>query len=143
MAYGGGSGSSGSTSGQSSGYSSSQNTGGGGTTGRMGGTLTIIFVLGILWGIGALVAGIYFAAVGGAFFFFTGPLVVAVGVILILSGLCAFITCMRIYKLEKHSEACTFLLIGSILALISSILGGIVGIVFYFLLKNERGRFSS
>ena len=108
----------------------------------MGGTLTIIFVLGILWAIIALISGIAMMALGGLLFF-EGVAAIVVGIIYIVSGIFAILSCINIYKLENHKTACTYCLIGSILALIGSILGGIIGLVFYFLLKKENYRFKS
>jgi len=114
-----------------------------GASGGMGGTLTIIFVLGLIWVLISALYGIYCLTVGGVFFFFGGPFLIVIGVLSFVSAICAIICCLNIYKLEKFQQTSTLLLIGSILALITSILGGILGIVFYFLLKNEKHRFRS
>lgn len=113
------------------------------STGGMGGTLTIIFVLGVVWAIAAIISAILMIAFAGLFPFFIGPLSIIGGIIYIVSGLFAVLSCICIYKLEDHKNACTYCLIGSIFALLGSILGGIIGLVFYFLLKKEGYRFKS
>ncbi|MDR1954408.1 MAG: zinc-ribbon domain-containing protein [Candidatus Methanoplasma sp.] len=114
--------------------------------GGMGGTLTIIFVLGLLWAIGSFLSGIYFIAMGDSFsfFFYGGTLLIVAGVLSLVSGLLALLSCMNIYKLEKHEQACLFCLIGSLIGLFTGgVIAGIVGIIFYFLMKNEKYRFKS
>ncbi|MDR1691170.1 MAG: hypothetical protein LBR42_04955, partial [Candidatus Methanoplasma sp.] len=73
-----------------------------------------------------------------------GIILIAIGLLALVGGLFTILSCMRISKLENHQEACTYCLIGSIIALIAvNFIAGIIGLVFYFLLKNERGRFHS
>ncbi|MCL2032542.1 MAG: zinc ribbon domain-containing protein [Methanomassiliicoccaceae archaeon] len=106
----------------------------------MGGSLTIIFVLGCIWAIVAILAGISNMAVGGLLI--SGAINFAVGIALIMSGIFALLCCMNIHKKEGHQQACTYCLIGSILALVT-IIFGIIGIILYFVLKNERSYFRS
>jgi len=113
----------------------------------LGGTLTIILVLGIIWAILSIISGMYCIAGGsvlGTFLFFSGGFLIVVGILSFISGLFALLCCINIHKLENHSKACTYCLVGSILGLLTGgILAGVIGIVFYFLMKNEKGRFSS
>jgi hypothetical protein len=113
----------------------------------MGGTLTIILVFGIIWAILSVISGIISILGGsllGTLLYFGGGFMVIVGILSFLSGLFALLCCINIYKLENHSKACTYCLIGSIIALLTGgILPGIIGIIFYFLMKKENGRFSS
>ena len=113
----------------------------------MGGTLTIIFVLGIIWGILSIIAGI-FCVMGGALFGSIFPLggaaYVVIGIICFIGGLLAILCCMNIYKREKYEQARLFLLIGSLIALITGgIIAGIIGIIFWFLMKDQKNRFKS
>ena len=113
----------------------------------MGGTLTIIMVLGIIWAIISFIVGIL-SLLGGGILAVLGDVTAAVGIVVgilsIIGGILALISCIYIYRLEKHKEACTFCLIGSIIALVTGgIIIGIIGIVFYFLLKKEGSRFRS
>ena len=115
----------------------------------MGGTLTIIFILGIIWGIISIILG--FACFAGASIIVTmigGEVAAAigyvVGIISIVGGIIALLSCMKIYKFEDHNGACSLCLIGSIIALFTGgIIVGVVGIVFYLLLKKEGNRFHS
>jgi len=110
----------------------------------MGGTLTIIMVLGILWAIGTIGVAIVCFLGEGYLFYFTGGLLFVAGILSLLCGLFTLLSCINIYKLENHQQACTYCLIGSIIALVvGGIIIGVVGIVFYFLMKNEKNRFSS
>ncbi|MDR3075534.1 MAG: hypothetical protein LBU30_05820 [Candidatus Methanoplasma sp.] len=111
----------------------------------LGGTLTIILVLGIIWAVCAIVSGILLFAGGSVFIFFlTGPVLIVAGILSLLSGLFALLCCMNIYKLEKHHDAYVYCLIGSILALfVGGIIAGVLGIIFAFLLKKEQYRFKS
>ncbi|MCL2317611.1 MAG: zinc ribbon domain-containing protein [Methanomassiliicoccaceae archaeon] len=127
----------------SSNQSSNQNKN---TTQGMGGTVTLIFILGILWGILLLISGIILLGFGGyiALFDFLGGAFVLVGILCLVNGIIALICCVNLYKLEKHKRACTLLLIGSILSFFTGgIIAGIVGVIFYFLLKKEDYRFKS
>lgn len=107
----------------------------------LGGTLTIILVLGILWAIGAIIDGILLVAGGGYFLSFGGTWLIFFGILSIVSGAFALMSCIYIYKQEKHNEAFLFCLIGSIIAL--PFVVGIVGIIFAFLLNKEKYRFKS
>lgn len=110
----------------------------------LGGTLTIILILGILWAIGSLLAGLYFAAFGGSFLFYGAGIILGIGILCILGGVLALVSCMFIYKLENHKMAFMTCLIGSIIALVTGgIIIGIIGIVFAFLLNKEQYRFKS
>ncbi|MCL2296533.1 MAG: zinc ribbon domain-containing protein [Methanomassiliicoccaceae archaeon] len=107
----------------------------------LGGTLTIILVLGILWAIVSLLAGVALIALGVGFIFIAGPVV---GAVCLLGGIITLLSCMYIYKLENHKNAFILCLIGSIIALLTGgILVGIIGIIFAFLLNNEKYRFKS
>ena len=127
----------------------------------MGGTLTIIFVLGIIWVIGQIVGAFILAAtfsyleemglfdtgvysIYGIFSLEEYRAYLIISTIFgILSAICALICCGYIYKLENHKRACTLCLVGSIFALCGGGWAGIIGIVFYFLMKKEKGKFSS
>jgi len=115
----------------------------------LGGTLTLILVLGIIWAVYSIISGITLIAGGGLFAgllggFGGGAAFVAFGVIYLIGGLLAILSCMYIYGLKEHDKACLYCLIGSIIALATgAILGGIIGILFYFLLKKEKNRFTS
>ncbi|MDR3282238.1 MAG: zinc ribbon domain-containing protein [Candidatus Methanoplasma sp.] len=113
---------------------------GGGLSSDLGGTLTIIMVLGFIWGILALLTGVFFASTS-TYFLFAGGIVI--GGIAILSGLLALISAYFIYKRENFQLAFIACIIGSILALPIGIIAGIIGLVFAFLLNNEKGRFHS
>jgi uncharacterized membrane protein len=85
---------------------------------------------------------------GGGFFFsflpIGGAILLAYGALSILSGIFAILSCVQIIRREKHNQACTFCLCGSIIALFTGgIVAGIFGITFYFLMKDKRERFAS
>lgn len=113
----------------------------------LGGTLTIILVLGILWALYAIIYGAVYLAVGGVFIEYGGAFAIIFGVLAVLSGIFALITCVYIYKQEKFKEAFTFILVGSVLAIVaypvSFVILGVIGIVFAFLLKKEQYKFKS
>ncbi|MDR2699053.1 MAG: hypothetical protein LBB30_05200 [Candidatus Methanoplasma sp.] len=111
----------------------------------MGGTLTIIFVLGLIWAIScmlsilsalylySLLSGleIYYSDI--SFYSFYGlflnkSFIIVSAVIGVVSGLCAMVCCAYIYKLENHQRACMLCLVGSILAILSGGPAGVVGI---------------
>ena len=110
----------------------------------LGGTLTIILVLGIIWAIISIVSAVMCFTVGSFYYFFGGGFVIALGVLSLVGGLMALLSCLYIYKLEKHNEAYLLCLFGSIIALFTGgIIAGVIGIIFAFLLKKEKYRFSS
>ncbi|MDR2699054.1 MAG: zinc ribbon domain-containing protein [Candidatus Methanoplasma sp.] len=110
----------------------------------MGGTLTIIFVLGILWILGSALFGLFCFIAEGAVLFYSGGLLIVAGVLCFACALFTLLSCINIYKLENYQQACMYCLIGSIIALFAAvIIVGVVGIIFYFLMKNEKNRFRS
>ncbi|MDR3205820.1 MAG: zinc ribbon domain-containing protein [Candidatus Methanoplasma sp.] len=109
-------------------------------SGELGGTLTIIMVLGFIWGILSLLAGVVLIG-GSVYILFAGGAVF--GVISILSGFLALISAYFIHKRENFQLAFITCIIGSILALPVGLIAGIIGLVFAFLLNNEKGRFHS
>jgi len=112
----------------------------------LGGTLTIILVLGILWAISSIISGIA-CMVGGSFLSFlpvTGAVYIGVGILYFIGGLFALLSCMFIFKLENFNKAYTYCLIGSIIALLTGgVIIGVIGIVFALLMKKEQFRFKS
>ena len=114
----------------------------------LGGKLTLILVLGIIWAIISIIGGIACifggAYIASALIAFHGPALVLVGVISLVGGAITILGCMYINKLENFQKACNYCLIGSIIAFVTGgIIVGIVGILFYFMLKGERARFRS
>jgi len=107
----------------------------------MGGTLTLIFVLGVIWALIAGVTGLVSLIGGGALYYYDGAILMVVGLLFILSALFAFLCCMNIYKLENHQQASIFCLIGSILAIPALV--GVIGVIFYFVMQKEKSRFKS
>ncbi|MDR1405143.1 MAG: zinc ribbon domain-containing protein [Candidatus Methanoplasma sp.] len=114
-------------------------------TSSLGGTLTVILVLGILWAIISIISGLACIFGGGFLFsFFAGPVLIIIGILSFVSGLFALLSCMNIFRLEKHHDAYIYCLIGSILGLITGgIIAGAIGIAFAFILKKEQYRFKS
>jgi len=116
------------------------------TTHGLGGTLTMILVLGVIWAAGSIIWGVLYM-LGGTyllFFPFAGAVLVGVGLLYLVGGLLALLSSIYIYRQEKYDEAHLFCLIGSVIALFTGyIIAGIVGIVFAFLLKKEKYRFRS
>jgi len=128
---------------------------------NMGGTLSVIFLCGLLWAVLHILGAIALVAIYGfisdiglsysSIYPLYGlipedlyiPYLVITSIFGLLSAVCALICCRYLYKLENHKRACMSCLIGSIFALCGGSLVGIVGIVFYFLIKNEKNRFSS
>ena len=111
------------------------------STQGLGGTLTIILVLGILWAMASMIAGIGLIGLGTGFAFIEGTVA---GAIYLLGGICALLSCIFIYKQENHNLAFILCLIGSIIALYTGvIIIGIIGIVFAFLLNKEKYKFKS
>lgn len=112
----------------------------------LGGTLTIILVLGVIWAIGSLAYGILYM-LGGSFLLFfpvAGGVLIGVGVVYFIGGLFALLSCYYIFKQEKHNDAYILCLISSIIALFTGyVFVGIIGILFAFLLKKEKYRFKS
>jgi len=112
----------------------------------LGGTLTIILVLGILWAIGSIIVGIFCFAGSSLYYFLPGgaAIMAGLGVLCLVGGIFAMLSCMYIYKQENHQQAFLFCLFGSIIALVTGgVIAGIIGIIFAFLLKNEKYRFKS
>ena len=113
----------------------------------MGGTLTIIFVLGIIWGIWSIIAGIIFILGGGFLAFLIpagGVIYIVIGILSFLTGLFAILSCMRIHKRENYEQARLYCLIGSIIALVTGgLIIGVIGLIFWFLLKDQKNRFKS
>jgi len=107
----------------------------------MGGTLTLIFVLGIIWALISGLTGIFCLIGGSAIYYYDGSILMVVGLLFILSALFAFLSCINIYKLENHQQASIFCLIGSILAIPALV--GIIGVIFYFVMQKEKSRFKS
>ena len=114
----------------------------------MGGTLTLILVLGVIWAIISIIGGIACIA-GGAYIAsalitFDGPVLVFIGVISLVGGAITLLSCMYISKLENFQKARDYCLVGSIIAIVTGgIVVGVVGLIFYSLLKGERARFRS
>jgi len=107
-------------------------------------TLMIIMTLGFVWGFGSLATPFGLATIGNqnpdellVFFY------LALVIIGLASGILALLCCINIYNLENHKQACTYCLIGSILALPLGLVPGIIGILFYSQLKDEKHRFRS
>jgi predicted RNA-binding Zn-ribbon protein involved in translation (DUF1610 family) len=136
-----------STSNNNSSYNQNYNAQNNNQSQGMGGTLTVIFVLGIIWGILSVISGILLVMGGGAFAFlfeFGAGLFIIIGILSFLSGLFAILCCINIYKLEKFDQARTFCLIGSIIAFVTGgIIAGIIGIIFYFIMRDQKSRFKS
>lgn len=114
----------------------------------LGGTLTIIMALGILWAIYSVIGGIICMFGWGLLTGIYGDLgtgvYVVIGVLSVISGLLAFLACKNIYNLEEQKKTFNYCLIGSILGLITGgIIAGIVGIVFALLISKESYRFRS
>ena len=118
------------------------------------GTLTVIAVFGIIWGIGAILVGIVLFAGASILSDFglgeyTG-LIAAGGVIFIVSAIMAFITAALIFSKKSFNIAWMCCLIGSVLALIGTIylsifalIPGIIGIIFFALMHKEKRFFTS
>jgi hypothetical protein len=147
------------------GFDSMSNTGNRGVNNQktnsqgMGGALLIIVILGILWAIASLIAGVLYLIggsllasitgfVGGAI---VGSIFVIVGIIFLVTGILTTISCVWIIKLEKHQQACNLCLASSVIVLVAgflilplgAIFVGIIGIVFWYLIKKEQSRFKS
>lgn len=109
-------------------------------SGGLGGTLTVIMVMGILWGVASILLGALFM-IGFSFMYLIGPLV---GWLCLTGGVLAIVSCIFICKLEKYQIAFACCLIGSIIALITGgIVIGIVGIIFAVLLNTKKYKFRS
>jgi cell division protein FtsW (lipid II flippase) len=93
----------------------------------------------------------------------------AEGALLLISGIFIILSCMHMYKIEKYRKASTYYLIGSVLAVLSglflifvvlrlpsegapnwvyvaygySLIAGIAGIIFFFIIVKEKNRFRS
>ncbi|MDR0778517.1 MAG: zinc-ribbon domain-containing protein [Methanomassiliicoccaceae archaeon] len=111
----------------------------------MGGTLTLIFVLGIIWALVSIGSGLILMT-GGSYFIFdvSGTIVVIIGLISLIGGVIALLSCIKIYKLEDFDKARQLCLIGSIIAIFTGgVIVGIVGIIFYSMMRDQKNRFSS
>lgn len=107
----------------------------------LGGTLTIILVLGLLWAIGSLMLGIFILAFGIPFFYLAG---VMAGAVCLGGSAFAFISCVNIYMQKNHQLALVCCILGSVIAIFTGgIIAGVVGIIFAFLLSKEKYRFTS
>ena len=114
----------------------------------LGGTLTLIVVLGLIWAILSIISGLYClfwgAAVEAYFGYGLGGIVIVLGILSLLSGLFAILSCVYIIKLEKFSQARTYCLVGSIIAIFTGgIIAGVIGIVFFIIMKDQKSRFKS
>ena len=77
------------------------------------------------------------------FIFGIKALLLVCGFACLISAIFAILCCIDINNLKNHQRACTFCLIGSVIALLSGAFGyGIIGIIFYFMMKKEGYRFS-
>ena len=110
-------------------------------TADLGGTLTIILVFGLLWMVGSLIYGAACFAGAGYYMSALDTTVVTIGVMSVLSGIFALLTCIFIFMRKNHTLALIFCFIGSAIALIFVI--GVVGLFFAFMLSKEKHRFTS
>jgi hypothetical protein len=116
----------------------------------LNGTLMIILTLGVVWGAGSFTTALSFTSSAYKYsaldILYVGTLFqvtyIILAILVLASGILAILCCYNIYKLENHKKACTYCLIGSILAL-PFVVPGIIGIVFYSQLKDQKHLFRS
>jgi predicted RNA-binding Zn-ribbon protein involved in translation (DUF1610 family) len=125
------------------------------TSQGLGGTLTLILVLGVIWALFCILGGILTMVSGGFYemliedyFSITisglAELMFIIGLITLIGGICCLVSCVRIFQLEKHDQATALCAVSSVIALFTGgLIVGIIGLIFWYLLKKEKHRFSS